>query len=80
MAAAVAVLIRPVRPLLLVLLLWKISTELFYPHWELFEWIERGGSYGSLLALWLASYNIYHQKNSDYGNSYRTYRQHPSPR
>lgn len=80
MAAAVAVLIRPVRPLLLVLLLWKIGTELFYPHWELFEWIERGGSYGSLLALWLASYNIYHQKNSDYGNSYRTYRQHPSPR
>lgn len=52
--AAVAVLIRPVRPLLLAFLLWKVATELFYPHWELFEWIERGGSYGSLLALWLA--------------------------
>ncbi len=52
--AAVAMLIKPVRPLLLVLLVWKIGTELFYPHWELFEWIERGGSYGSLLALWLA--------------------------
>ena len=52
--AAVAVLIRPVRPLLLIFLLWKMATELFYPHWELFEWIERGGSYGSLLALWLA--------------------------
>jgi uncharacterized membrane protein YphA (DoxX/SURF4 family) len=80
MAAAVAVLLRPVRPLLLILLVWKIGTELFYPHWELFEWIERGGSYGSLLALWLASYNIHHQKNSDYANSYRAYRQHPSPR
>jgi uncharacterized membrane protein YphA (DoxX/SURF4 family) len=54
MLAAVALLIKPVRPLLLVLLIWKIGTELFYPHWEVFEWIERGGSYGSLLALWLA--------------------------
>ncbi len=52
--AALAVLIRPVRPLLVALILWKMGTELFYPHWELFEWIERGGSYGSLLALWLA--------------------------
>jgi len=25
---------------------------LFYPHYEIFEWIERGGSYGVLLALW----------------------------
>jgi hypothetical protein len=54
MIAAVVTLIKPVRPLLLVLLVWKIGTELFYPHWELFEWIERAGSYGSLLALWLA--------------------------
>jgi hypothetical protein len=51
--AALAVLVRPVRPLLLGLFLWKMATELFYPHWELFEWIERGGSYGALLALWL---------------------------
>jgi hypothetical protein len=28
-----------------------MGTELFYPHWEVFEWIERGGSYGTLLAL-----------------------------
>lgn len=54
MISAVALLIRPLRPLLLVLLVWKIGTELFYPHHEVFEWIERGGSYGSLLALWLA--------------------------
>jgi uncharacterized membrane protein YphA (DoxX/SURF4 family) len=49
--AAAAVLVRPVRPLLLVLFVWKMGTELFYPHYELFEWIERGGSYGCLLAL-----------------------------
>jgi uncharacterized membrane protein YphA (DoxX/SURF4 family) len=52
--AAVALLIKPVRPLLMVLFVWKMTTELLYPHWEVFEWVERGGSYGSLLALWLA--------------------------
>jgi len=50
--AACAVLIRPLRPLLFALLIWKMGSELFYPHWELFEWIERGGSYGAILALW----------------------------
>jgi uncharacterized membrane protein YphA (DoxX/SURF4 family) len=54
MLAALALLIKPVRPLLLALFIWKIGTELFYPHWELFEWVERAGSYGSLLALWIA--------------------------
>ncbi len=52
--SAIAVLIRPYRPMLLVLLAWKIASEFFYPHYELFEWIERGGSYGALLALWFA--------------------------
>ncbi len=52
--AALAILIRPVRPLLIALFIWKMGTELFYPHYELFEWIERGGSYGSLLALYFA--------------------------
>jgi len=52
--AACAVLIRPLRPVLLGLLVWKMATELFYPHWEFFEWVERGGSYGSILALWFA--------------------------
>lgn len=51
---AFVVLIRPFRQLVLVLFIWKISSELFYPHHELFEWIERGGSYGVLLALWFA--------------------------
>jgi uncharacterized membrane protein HdeD (DUF308 family) len=50
--AAIAVLVRPVRLLIVVFLVWKMGSELFYPHFELFEWIERGGSYGSLLALW----------------------------
>lgn len=50
--AACSVLIRPLRPILLVLFIWKMASELFYPHYEVFEWIERGGSYGSILALW----------------------------
>jgi len=50
--AALAVLIRPFGPLLLFLFAWKIISECFYPHYGAFEWIERGGSYGSLLALW----------------------------
>jgi hypothetical protein len=52
--AACSVLIRPLRLLIFAFFIWKIGTELFYPHWELFEWIERGGSYGAILALWLA--------------------------
>ena len=52
LAAAAMVLIKPLRPVLIALLIWKMGTELFYPKWEIFEWIERGGSYGSILALW----------------------------
>jgi len=51
--AAFVILLRPMRSILLVVLVWKIGTELFYPHYEVFEWIERGGSYGCLLALTL---------------------------
>jgi hypothetical protein len=50
--SAFAVLIKPFRPMILGLIIWKIASEFFYPHYELFEWVERGGSYGSLLALW----------------------------
>jgi uncharacterized membrane protein YphA (DoxX/SURF4 family) len=49
--AALSVLIRPIRPVLITLLVWKMGTELFYPHWEAFEWVERGGSYGAILSL-----------------------------
>jgi len=52
--AAFSVLIRPFRPLIFIFFIWKMSSEFFYPHYELFEWVERGGSYGSLLALWFA--------------------------
>jgi hypothetical protein len=52
--AAFLLLIRPYRPLVLAFLIWKITSEFFYPHYEIFEWIERGGSYGVLLALWFA--------------------------
>lgn len=51
--AACTVLLLPARPVLMVFFIWKAGTELFYPHWELFEWVERGGSYGTILALWL---------------------------
>lgn len=50
--AAFVVLIRPFHSFILFLFFWKVASELFYPHYELFEWIERGGSYGSILALW----------------------------
>ena len=56
--AACVVLLRPMRSLLLVLLVWKMASEFFYPHWEFFEWIERGGSYCTLLALYLIADNI----------------------
>ena len=52
--SAFAILIKPFRPVILVLLVWKLASELFYPHYELLEWVERGGSYGTLLALWFA--------------------------
>ncbi len=53
--AAVSLLFKPIRPLIFFLFIWKMGTELFYPSWGAFEWIERGGSYGVLLALWYAT-------------------------
>jgi hypothetical protein len=50
--AAASVIIRPMRPVLIGLLVWKMASELMYPRWEVFEWIERGCSYGTILALW----------------------------
>lgn len=51
--AALTVLVKPARTILIIFLIWKAGSELFYPHYELFEWVERGGSYGCILALWL---------------------------
>jgi hypothetical protein len=52
-AAAFIILIRPFRSLVFILFLWKTISEVFYPHYTFFEWVERGGSYGVLLALWM---------------------------
>lgn len=52
MISACFILIFPYKPFLLVVLIWKISSELFYPHYELFEWVERGGSYVAILSFW----------------------------
>ena len=54
-AFAVIVLIRPLRSLIIIFFIWKITSELFYPHYGLVEWVERGGSYGVLLALWFTT-------------------------
>jgi hypothetical protein len=53
--AGALVLVRPFRSLVLILFVWKMGSELLYPHYELFEWIERGGSYGVLLALFFVT-------------------------
>lgn len=51
-AFAIITLVRPFRQLIFVFFLWKVTSEVFYPQFGLVEWIERGGSYGVLLALW----------------------------
>lgn len=50
---AVLLLVKPFRQLVLLLFVWKMASELFYPSYEIWEWVERGGSYGVLLGLWL---------------------------
>jgi len=64
-AAALTILVRPTRSILLFVVLWKMGSELFYPHYEIFEWIERGGSYGVLIALWFAARSV---PGSDFAN------------
>ncbi len=61
-----SVLIRLLKSIVILFFIWKVSSELFYPRYELFEWIERGGSYGVLLALWFAlSKHIILRKKSE---------------
>jgi len=54
-AAGVGVLLWPSISFLMVILYWKIFTELLYPisgRWvDLWEWVERGGDYGAPIAL-----------------------------
>lgn len=52
-AGAVLVLLKPTRHIVLMLLIWKAASELFYPAYPVWEWVERGGSYAILLGLWL---------------------------
>jgi hypothetical protein len=55
--SAFIILIKPVRQFVFLLFIWKMASEMFYPHYGVFEWIERGGSYGALLALWFLTEN-----------------------
>lgn len=50
---AVLILVWPSRMIILLLLIWKIASEVFYPAYPVLEWIERGGSYAVLLGLWI---------------------------
>lgn len=52
--AALVIIIKPFRYFVLAIFFWKVASEFFYPKYEIFEWIERGGGYGSVLALWFA--------------------------
>ncbi len=56
--ASFIIWIDSLSPLLLLFLVWKILSELFYPHYELFEFVERGGSYGAIMALWLVMHKL----------------------
>jgi len=51
---AFVILVKPFRYLVLVFFLWKMGSELFYPAYPVWEWVERGGSYAVLLGLWYA--------------------------
>jgi len=51
---AISLLIKPIRSLIFALFIWKVASELLYPQYGVLEWVERGGSYGVLLALWVA--------------------------
>ena len=53
--AAFIILVKPLRHFIFLVFLWKMTSELLYPHYGLLEWIERGGSYGTLLALWMVT-------------------------
>jgi hypothetical protein len=52
-ALAIAVLVSPAWPLLLLVFAWKVGTELLFPLTGdyIWEFVERGGSYGAPLAM-----------------------------
>jgi hypothetical protein len=65
---ALLILIKPMRQIVLIFFLWKMTSELFYPTYEFFEWVERGGSYAILLGLWLAMKSYIPQSKSNLAN------------
>jgi hypothetical protein len=71
MGAAIAVLCRPSRWLLLVIGYWKIASELLYPVSgklrDVWEWLERGGDYVTPLAL-LCLLALLHSRSGDRGD------------
>src|SRR5262249_51682229 len=54
---AATLLVLPLRSVILLLFLWKMASETQYPAYPIFEWVERGGSYAALLALWIVLKN-----------------------
>lgn len=70
---ALLILFRPGSSMVLCLLVWKMISELFYPNYAIFEWVERGGSYGLLLALWfIVMYEYRTQRGGLLGEVFRT--------
>ena len=78
--AALVILIKPSRYFVLAIFFWKVTSEFFYPKYELFEWIERGGSYGSILALWIAlqAWSRYYRRPSENYFSLQSFLKHPT--
>ncbi|HEY9045282.1 MAG TPA: hypothetical protein VIN08_05275 [Ohtaekwangia sp.] len=48
---ACSIVLWPARQIILILFIWKMLSETQYPAFPIFEWVERGGSYATLLAL-----------------------------
>lgn len=70
---AAAVLICPAWPLLLLVLVWKLGTELLFPLTGDYVWefIERGGSYGAPLGLLILARAAPRRERSILGNPVR---------
>ncbi|MEI9921463.1 MAG: DoxX family membrane protein [Bacteroidota bacterium] len=50
---ALLILLKPTRYLVLAFFVWKMASEVLYPAYPFFEWVERAGSYAILFGLWL---------------------------
>ncbi|MEJ0033792.1 MAG: hypothetical protein WDO15_27180 [Bacteroidota bacterium] len=59
---ALLILVRPLGYIVLAFFIWKMTSEVLYPAYPFFEWVERGGSYGVLLGLWMMLYSGFNLK------------------